>query len=205
MNKPELTAADLALANHEAGLRSDSRWLELPLELRRQIFAMEQEGVRRSEMLKLIKARGFQWSAGRLSEFFKPVNREAAELRKAAFAANQLADAAAEGGDLAGGGQAKIAKAFLDAITGAIDPTSPEGQALLLSAGGVFAQMQKATYDTARLKLDEEKKKQKDKEIELVERRIAALEKKVADAKQVVAQSKLTAEEQRARLKEILK
>lgn len=178
--------------------RTDSWWLREPMTpaIRAELWAMEDAGTKRKEMVAWLKRQGIKTSQPALTQFFKPVLAEEYEIRKASGTAQQLASAVAESGDLAGGGQAVVAKMFFDVIRAAGSPTTKESQDLLLNAASVFSQMQKAAYDQARLKLA-----QSDNELD--QRKVALMEKKVAAAETVVADTALTAEQQAARIREI--
>jgi hypothetical protein len=165
-------------------------------ELRSRLWAMEDAGSIRREMIAVLAQHGIHTSECKLTQFFKPALREEYEISKAAGAAGVLAKAVADSGDLAGGGQAVIGKAFFDMIRAAQNPDPELAQATLLNAAQVFAQMQKTAHDSATLGL-------KQQELQLAERRVAVIENKLAEAKQVVESQTLSAEQQRMRLKEI--
>lgn len=101
----------------------------------------------------------------------------------------------------------------MEALYLAYDPTRDRGKARqfvtdLLIRKGAATEDNKLSLDAARLQLQEESARTKAElereKIELAKRRVTLLEKKLAEVKDV-AESQLTAEEQRARLKEILK
>jgi hypothetical protein len=167
-------------------------------EIRRELWKMETAGVKRAEMVTFLAGHGIKTSEPKLCEFFKPVLAAEYEIRKSAVAADILARAVAESGDLAGGGQNVIGKAFFDALQGATDPHSKEGRALLLGASKHFSDMMKSRGDAAKLA-------QKERELDIAERRVVVLEKKIVEASAVCGDATLTPEQQAARLKEILK
>jgi hypothetical protein len=171
-------------------------------EIRRELWKMETAGVKRAEMVTFLAGHGIKTSEPKLCEFFKPVLAAEYEIRKSAVAADILARAVAESGDLAGGGQNVIGKAFFDALQGATDPHSKEGRALLLGASKHFSDMMKSRGDaaklahqSAKLKLDREKF-----ETELAERLLdQALREKLAG----IAESNLPRAEKIAQARQL--
>jgi hypothetical protein len=165
-------------------------------EIRAQLWAMEDAGTLRRDMVGYLRKHGITAAEPKLTEFFRPALREEYEIRKAAGAADVLARAVADSGDLAGGGQAAVGKAFFDLIRAAQNPDPNAAQATLLNAASVFAQMQKSAHDKATLAL-------KERDTTVAERRVAVLEKKLAEAKGIMGDKSLTDAEKSNRMKEV--
>lgn len=197
----------MTLDPEKINLRTDSRWRDFTECERDKIIQLrENEGIK--GVVAFCKHIGKPWSAGRISEFFrartKEVTEEARKVRLESARAVALVEAAREYGmDIDEPGAIELARKMGDVMKlKDADPSTPEGRAIIAEVAPAIISLRsinaKAAGDSRKLAL-------KEKDLELAERRVALLEKKIADAKQVVAATTLTAEQQRARLKEILK
>lgn len=188
-------------------LRIDSRWRDFTEAERDTIIALrETKGLK--AVVTFCKSIGKPWSAGRISSFFtartREIRAEADQVRLETARAVALVEAARENGmDIDEPGAVELARKLGDVMKlRDLDPKTPEGRQLLLEIAPSIISLRAINQ---RKSESEGRMAVKKGELSLAERRVIVLEKKVNDAKQVVEQSKLTAEEQRARLKEILK
>jgi hypothetical protein len=179
-------------------IRGDAAENRLPAQAREELAALVNANAPLKQIQSLFDRHGVDLSLQGAARAHHRVKAAADRLLARSATLHALRKLAEKQGiTLTGAALEQATVAVGDLLDASVDPGSEEGQQLLLKGltaltGARSVEIQAERVGVAKGALS------------VAERRLALLEKKMAQAKEVVTDAKLSAEEQRSRLKEIL-